>query len=197
MAESDGLVTLATTLAALALGGGAGVTVTPQNAARDGMVRISVHGVAAQTVDARLEGGVASGGRWFSWVRLLPAGPGSWYSILRAPGYLGVFPVQLRAGGRVVATTASVRILPPGFARRPGFWQPESVARWWVGTRHVRLESVSTWRSGYFTHRDPMLNRLLRVGYAPSGRDPAVVYLSIARLTLDTPWRLLQAVGAP
>ena len=67
------------------------------------------------------------------------------------------------------------------------------------------LQAVTTWRAGYYTHRDPSLNRLLRVRLMLFGDWPAqrlrrgvhTLYLSVARLRLGGPWRLLEVVRAP
>jgi hypothetical protein len=105
-----------------------------------------------------------------------------------------------------LTTAATLEILPPGYAREPGFDTPAQVAWWWawVAQPGVVVKSITTWRSGFYTHRDPSLNRLLRVQFALLGNWPSmhlrrrshVLYLSIARRRASMPWRLLQSVAA-
>lgn len=192
--------------AALA-GGTAHAVVAPSSQQPDGQVRVEVTGVRAPAASVHIVGGLASGGRWFSWVALRPDGPGAWWTILRAPGFYGVYPVSVRAGGRVVRTDGLVQILPGGFARRPAFATPQQVAEWWarVVPPGATLRSVQTWHSGFFTHRDATLNRLLRVTadlhgpwrpLRPHG-GAVTVFLSIARLTTAGGWRLLETTTSP
>jgi hypothetical protein len=182
-------------------------TVAPSVATRDGQVRISVSGVSAPAVSARIDGGLASGGRWFNWVALRPGAGGTWWTVLRAPGYLGVYPVEIRAGRAVDRTDAVVQILPAGYTAEPGFVEPEQVAEWWtrIAPAAATLTGVSTWQAGFFTHRDPDLNRLLRVRFTIARAWPQLhlkpgertMFLSVARLRAGGLWRLLEAVPAP
>jgi hypothetical protein len=94
-------------------------------------------------------------------------GEHSWWTILRAPGFYGVYPVRVRAGGVTRETDAVVSVLPRGFAAQPGFDEPQQVPEWWrrQAPAGAELTSVSTWGAGFFTHREPSLNRLLRVRF--------------------------------
>ena len=195
-------------LSTVALASGVHATVAPQNATRDGQVRIAITGAPGPAAQVQVLGGIASGGRWFGRVALLPGGPGSWSTVLRAPGYLGVYPLQLRVrGSRAVELDATIQILPKGFFSRPVFPQAEQVAEWWtrIAPPGAVLQSVSTWHTGFYTHRDDRYNRLLSVGFRLLGPWPAMhlpkgpghIYLSIARLRADGDWRLLQVVRAP
>jgi hypothetical protein len=170
-------------------------------------VRVSVTGLNASAASVRLRGGIAGGGKWFSWVSLRDNGGGSWFTVLRAPGYLGVYPVEVRAAGRTYQTAATVSILPRGFGARPAFPQPEAAAEWWarLAPAGAILRNVATWRAGFFTHRDERLNRLLVVRYRLLGpwarfrlpRGDGRIFLSIARLRDGGRWRLLEVVRAP
>lgn len=192
--------------AALALGG-AQPAAAPITASRDGQVRIAVTGIQAAAASVKLAGGLAGRGRWFNWVALRRSGPGSWWTILRAPGFYGVYPVQVRAGGRVTDTGRVVAVLPRGFAGRPGFEQPEQVAQWWarVSPPGATVTSVSTWHTGFYTHRVPTLNRLLLVHVTLHGpwrpvfpkAGPNEIFLSIGRLTPTGLWRLLETATSP
>jgi hypothetical protein len=189
--------------AAAALQAGA----TPSVAARDGQVRVTVSGLQAAAASVHLRGGIASGGRWFGWVALRDAGGGSWWTVLRAPGYLGVYPIEVRGGGVLHATDGVVQVLPRGFGAQPGFEQPTQVAQWWtrIAPPGAVLKGITTWHEGFFTHRDPELNLLLRVRFTLLGdwprlhlrRGPGEIFLSVARLRPDGQWRLLEAVRSP
>jgi len=196
-----GLVTLVSSLAALSLAlGGGHVALRPVVAAPDGMVYVTLSGVKAPGVQMKIEGGLASLGRWFDWVALRQTGPESWRTVLRAPGFLGVYPLQVRVGSKVVDAGPLVRILPRDFAGEPAFFTPLEVAEWWAQTApsQPQLLSTTTWHAGFFTHRDSTLNRLLRLRVRLAGRrSVSTLYLSIARLTPTGPWRLLETVSSP
>ena len=195
------MTTVAALVTTLVLASGAqSAAVSPLVASRDGLLYVQLTRVAAPAVDVRVEGGLASGGRWFGWVALKRTGPSSWGSKLRAPGFLGVYPLQIRTGQRIVDAGPLVRILPRGFAAQPGFFTPEDVAHWWAASdpHGGRVLSVAIWRSGFFTHRDPRFNLLIRVRVQPATSSfVRTRFLSIARLRANGPWRLLEAVQAP
>jgi hypothetical protein len=190
--------TLATTL--VLASGAQTAAVSPAIASRDGLLYVQLTELPAPAVSVRIEGGLASGGRWFGWVALKRTGPSSWRSKLRAPGFLGVYPLQIRTGGRIVDAGPLVRILPHGYAAQPGFFTPVEVAEWWAASDlpggHVL--SAATWHTGFFTHRDPRFNLLVRVRFRSAESSfPRTWFISIARLSENGPWRLLEAVQAP
>lgn len=185
-------MTLAAVLSSVLIG------LAPQIPHRDGLVRAEIHGLDAPTAQIRLGGGLASGGHWFGWVPLQGGAGGRWSALLRAPGFLGVYPVQVRAGGHVTETGQLVKILPPGFVREPAFFTPAEVADWWARRLPTtRVLSTSIWRTGFFTHRDARYNLLLetRVEIDPYGAR--TVYVSMARLRPNGAWRLLETTTAP
>jgi hypothetical protein len=118
-----------------------------------------------------------------------------------------MYPVRVRVGGVTRDTNAVVQIVPPGFARQPGFDTPDQVAQWWAWSAPpgIVLTSVRTWKAGYFTHRDPTLNTFLQVRFKLLGdwraqklrRGAHTLYLNIARPAVGVPWRLLETVSAP
>ncbi|HWX09954.1 MAG TPA: hypothetical protein VNY33_08245 [Gaiellaceae bacterium] len=174
--------------------------VSPAIASRDGLLYVQLTQLAAPAVSVRIEGGLASGGRWFGWVALKQTGPSSWRSKLRAPGFLGVYPLQIRTGHGTIDAGPLVRILPRGYAAQPGFFTTAEVADWWAATdrRGGHLVSASTWHTGFFTHRDPRFNLLVRVRVRPAGSSfMRTWFLSVARVRENGPWRLLEAVQAP
>jgi hypothetical protein len=195
------MTAVATLVTTLVLASGAQTAaVSPLVASRDGLLYVQLTQVPAPAVDVRIEGGLASGGKWFGWVALKQTGPSSWRSKLRAPGFLGVYPLQIRTGARIVDAGPLVRILPRGYAAQPGFFTPAELAAWWAVTdpRGGRLVSAATWHTGFFTHRDPRFNLLVRVRVQPKGSSfSRTWFISIARVRENGPWRLLEAVQAP
>jgi hypothetical protein len=181
--------------------------VSPSVAARDGQIRVVVTGLSAPAASVVVHGGIASEGKMFGWVALRSSGAGSWWTVLRAPGFLGVYPVQVRAGGILRQTGAVVSVLPRGFAAQPAFDKPAQVAEWWSrqAPAGTDLLSVTTWHAGFFTHRDPTLNRLLRVRFTLLGdwkakrlaRGTYTRWFSVARTSAQGQWRLLEIVEAP
>lgn len=194
-------------LAALTAAAGLSVIASPAAVHPDSQVHVTVTGLNAPSALVVLHGGIARRGKWFHWVPLRADGGGRWTAILKAPGLLGIYPVHVRVGRVVRTTDATVEVVPPRFTAQPGFAAPEQVAQWWAFNAKpgVMIKSVTTWRSGFFTHRDPVFNRLLRVQFRLLGNWPQqhlrpgehVLYLSVARRTTSGAWRLLETVAAP
>jgi hypothetical protein len=193
----------AATLAVIAVN----ALVSPASPARGGEVHVRINGLKATSALVVLHGGIARRGRWFQWVPLRSSGGTSWSAVLEAPGLMGMYPVHVRVGGVTRDTNAVVQIVPPGYASEPGFDTPDQVAQWWAWSAPpgIVLSSVQTWNTGYFTHRDPTLNRLLDVHFKLLGdwrgqhlkRGDHTLYLNVARRAVGAPWRLLETVVAP
>jgi hypothetical protein len=193
----------AATLAVIAVN----ALVSPASPAPNGEVRVRINGLKAASALVVLDGGIARQGRWFQWMPLRSSGTASWWTVLRAPGLMGMYRVLVRVGGVIKDTHAVVQIVPPGFASEPGFDTPEQVAQWWAWSASpgIVLTGVQTWKTGFFTHRNPMLNRLLGVHFKLLADWPAkhlkrgdhLLYLSVARAGVGGPWRLLETVSAP
>ena len=181
-------MSLAALLAAVAVG------VSPQIPHRDGLVHVRVAGLAGKPAQVQLAGGLASGGRWFDWVPLHGD-----RALLRAPGFLGVYPVQVRLGGKVNETNTFVKILPRGFERQPAFFTPREVVDWWASRlpQGSSVRSAETWHSGFFTHRDPRFNLLVRARVQLAGYGLRAFFVSMARLRPNGPWRFLETTTAP
>ena len=183
------------------------VVASPATVHPHAQVRVTVSGLSAPSALVVIHGGIARQGRWFRWVPLRSEGGGRWSALLQTPGLLGIYPIRVRSDGAEHTTSAMVEVVPPGFSAQPAFAAPTQVAQWWawIAQPGVIIRSVTTWRSGFFTHRDPALNRLLRVQFQLLGDWPQlhlhaglhVLYLSIARRTTGGPWRLLEVVTAP
>lgn len=182
------------------------VTLSPAIAHPSAQVHVRVTGVDAPSALVVLHGGIARQGHWFGWVPLVRHGS-RWSVLLKTPGLYGVYPVQLRVDDRTYTGRRALAVLPPGYSAQPAFATPTEVARWWawLSPPGAIVRSVTTWQSGFYTHRDPALNRLLRVTFRLLGDWPAqhlrrgshTLYLSVARLRPDGPWRLLEVVPAP
>jgi len=194
-------------IAALLAAASLGASVAPSVATPDGQFHVTVQGLCAPAASVVVHGGIASEGKMFGWVPLQSAGSCSWSTVLRAPGFLGVYPIRVLAGGVERDTGAVVSVLPHGYAAEPGFDEPEQIPEWWrrQAPAGATLESVTQWNAGFFTHRDPSLNRLLRVRFTLLGdwkaqrlaRGTYTRYFSVARLKPGGQWRLLQIVEAP
>jgi hypothetical protein len=197
------MVHAAAVLAASALS----AAVSPSLAAPDGQIRVTVSGLDAPAASIVVHGGIASQGKMFGWVPLRSAAGGTWWTVLRAPGFYGVYPIHVRARGVLHQTTATVAVLPRGYGAQPGFDKPEQVAEWWTrqAPAGAEIRSVATWTAGFFAHRDQTLNRLLRVRFTLLGDWKAkhlaagtyTRWFSVARPRVGGPWRLLEIVAAP
>ena len=182
------------------------IAITPVLPAPDGQFRVTVDGLPAPAASIVVHGG-ASGGKMFRLVPLRPAGPGAWWTILRAPGLVGVYPIRVRAGGVYHETSTVVRIVPRGLARAPRGTTPAAVVQRWrlAAPNGVTIRSASTWRAGFYYHRDQRYNRLLRVEFTLIGDWPRyglaegtyVRWFNIVRTAQFEPWRLAEIIRAP
>jgi hypothetical protein len=192
---------LATAAVALA------VTVSSPTVHPTAQVRVDVSGLHARSALVVLHGGIARRGRWFHWVPLRSLGAGRWTAVLQTPGLYGTYPVLVRVDGVVRQTGQTVQVVPARFARRPGFETPQQVARWWawISEAGVSITSMRTWAAGFYTHRDPTLNRLLQIRFKLLGDSSGLhlrhggqtLYLSVGRAHVGEPWRLLEVVRSP
>lgn len=183
------------------------VTLSSATANPDAQVRVTVTGLNAHAALVVLHGGIARRGKWFHWVPLRRTGADAWSAVLKTPGIYGEYPVLVRTDGVVRKTGTTVAVVPRGFVSQPAFQTPEEVAQWWAWLvpSGAAVKSVATWQSGFYSHRDPALNRLLRVSFSLLGdwqarhlrRGSHTLYLSVARARVGAPWRLLEAVPAP
>jgi hypothetical protein len=191
----------------LAVAAALAIAVSPARPAPDGLVHVHVSGLQAPAADVVIHGGIASGGKMFGLVPLRDLGGGNWATVLRAPGFLGVYPVRVRARGVYHETGAVVKVLPRAFAAEPGVGKPALVVEWWrrQAPAGASVASVTEWHAGLFFHRDQRYNRLLRVRFTLLGPWPRyhlrggtyVRWFDVARTSLTADWRLLQVVAAP
>jgi hypothetical protein len=166
---------------------------------------VAVSGIDASTLQVRLAGASARGGRALPWTELRRS-RGAWRGTLPAPELRGVYPVELRVrpGAPVVRVTGSfLRVFATGTLARPAFRTPEQVARWWVHTRPggATLVAMRRWPRPAFDRRDRRLHQLLVLAYSrvglPSVRDRLGIFITAVRDGYGGGWRLLEATATP
>lgn len=183
------------------------IAVSPAVPAPDGLVRVSVSGLRAPAASVVIHGGVASEGKLFGLVPLRDAGHGRWWTILRAPGLEGVYPVRVRADGTYSETMTAVAVLPKDFAHAPSGATPAAALEAWraASPGGLTLATVSTVRYGFYYHRDQRYNRLFRVEVTALQAWPrwgleagtSVRYVDVVRRSQLEPWRIAGFVPAP
>jgi hypothetical protein len=171
---------------------------------------VSVAGIAAASVSVRLEGandpsGLAYERAPYRWLRLRLA-QGRWHGALPAPPLRGVYQLQLRVQRRRRVSQSPhwlLQVMPPGTLRRRPFPTPRAVIRNYVGDLpgNQVLVVARRWPPAAFDRRDPRLNRLFVVAYAPRGNDKASarrgLFITTVRDGYGGRWRLLEATTAP
>jgi hypothetical protein len=183
------------------------ISIVPAHPAPDGMLRVTVAGLDAPAADVVVHGGIASQGKLFGLVPLLSLGAGRWWTNLRAPGFPGVYPIRVRTHGVYEETGTVVAILPHGFASAVSGSSPGDVVQSFrlAAPDGATIDHMSTWRSGFYYHRDQRYNRLLRVRFTLLGTWPryhlkAGTYLEwfdVVRTSEQSPWRLAGLVDVP
>lgn len=181
------------------------IAVTPAHPARDGLVHVHVTGLRAPAADVVIHGGVASGGKEFGLVPLRDLSGGNWATVLRAPGLTGVYPVRVRAFGRYRETGTLISILPRSLG--PAASTATGVVEAWreASPGGATVQSASTWKQGFYFHRDQRFNRLIRVKFVllqawPRYGLKAGTYLrwfDVVRTSATAKWRLAGFVLAP
>src|SRR5881409_2325032 len=143
------------------------IAVSPVFANRDGQIRVTVQGLQAPAADVVVHGGIASQGKMFGLVPLRDLGHGSWTTVLRAPGFYGVYPIRVRAQGTYHDTQGLVAVLPHGFASSLAAASPDALVEKWREDvpNGVTIAQHAVWRQGFYYHRDQRYNRLLRVKF--------------------------------
>jgi len=166
---------------------------------------VAISGISAPTLQVRLVGASARGGRPLAWTQLRRR-HGVWRGRLPAPELRGVYPVELRVrpGAPVVRAAGSfLRVFANGTLARPAFSTPELVAQWWVHMRPggATLVAMRRWPRPAFDLRDTRLHQLLVLAYSRSGRtavrDRLGIFITAVRDGYGGSWRLLEATAAP
>lgn len=171
---------------------------------------ISVSGISARRLDVRLLGAIDRRGLAYKWTpyrwRRLRLRKGTWRGELTAPPLFGAYRLQLRldGGSRYLSSPDwLLRVFPPGTLRRPSRSTPVAAIRDFIA--HLRGQQVLVacrhWPLASFDHRDPRLQRLFAVAYAP--RDDQRpdsrlgLFVTTVRDGYQGGWRVLQATTQP
>ena len=171
---------------------------------------IRVSGTAARSVEVRLVGAIDRSGLAYKWTpypwRALRAHQGSWRGLLPAPPLYGIYRLRLRLdhGGRFLSSARwLVRVLPKRTLRRQSFPTAADAINGFVAALrgHQVLVASKRWPLAKFDHRDPRLNQLYVIAYAPSVDSPPDsrlgLFISVVRNGFHGRWRLLEATTQP
>jgi hypothetical protein len=186
-------------------GSGARIALQPAVTTLGQPARITVVGVDAPTLEARLAGASIRHGAPAAWVRLHRV-QGRWQGTLPTPELRGIYPVELRLRpGAPLLRSRNwlLRVFAPGTLARPSFATPEAVARWWVRTvpGHATLVALRRWPRPAFDRRDTRLHQLFVLAYSladrPAVRDRLGIFVTAVRDGYSGNWRLLEATTVP
>jgi len=171
---------------------------------------IRVHGLAAGSAEVRLVGAIDRAGLAYEWKpyrwRTLRVQRGTWHGQLPAPPLLGIYRLQLRIDhGRRFLSSAQwlLPVVPAGTMKRPSFPKAAGAVRDFVAhlAGHEVLVASKRWPLASFDHRDPRLNRLFVIAYAPRGdkrRSSRLgLFVTTVRDGYHGRWRILQATTQP
>jgi hypothetical protein len=171
---------------------------------------VTVSGITARGTRVRLLGATDRAGLAYEWTpyrwRRLRMSGGTLRGLLPAPALLGIYRLQLRNGReRRFLSSASwlLRVVPHGTMARPSFPSAAAVVRHFVAKLpgDKVLVALRRWPQAAFDHRDPRLNRLFVIAYAPRGDDRLSSRLGLFVTTVRDGyrgrWRLLEATTQP
>jgi hypothetical protein len=170
---------------------------------------VAVRGSTGGVVEVRLMGAIDRDGLAYEWTpypwRRLRSVARTWRGALPAPPLLGIYQLQLRLGhGRKLSSPSwLLRVFPRGVLGRPSFPTAAGAVRNFVA--HLRgdqvLVALKRWPLSAFDHRDPRLNRLFAIAYAPRAHDRRSsrlgLFVTTVRNGFDGRWRLLETSTAP
>ncbi len=170
---------------------------------------IIVGGLTGARLEVRLVGAIDRHGpayEWtpYPWRRLRPL-HGTWRGVLPAPPLFGIYSLQLRLdNGKLFSSPRwLLRVFPRGVLGRPSFPTAAGAIRNFVA--HLRgdqvLVALKRWPLAAFDHRDPRLNRLFVIAYAPRAHDRPSSrlgrFVTIVRDGFHGRWRLLKRARGP
>jgi hypothetical protein len=171
---------------------------------------IRVSGTTADSVEVRLIGAIDRAGLAYKWApypwRALRVDGGSWRGLLPAPPLFGIYRLRLRLDhGRGFLSSARwlMRVFPRGTLKRPSSPTAMGAVRRYVADLpgHQVLVASRRWPLATFDHRDPRLNRLFVIAYAPSGdTGPGSrlgLFVTTVRNGFHGRWRILEATIQP
>ena len=169
---------------------------------------ISVTGLTASSIGVRLLGATDISGRAYEWApykwQRLRLHRSTWRGVLPAPVLFGIYQLQLRLDhGRKFLTSTNwlERVFPYGTEARPAFATPAAVIRDYVAhlPGHTVLVAIRPWPLAAYDHRNPRLNRLFAIAYAPRGRtgQRRGRFVTTVREGFHGRWRLLATATQP
>jgi hypothetical protein len=166
--------------------------------------------MSARSVKMHLAGATDESGLAYQWTpyrwHRLRLVHGVWRGGLPAPALRGIYPLQFRlhAGKRLLHSPHwLLRVFAPGTHNRPSFPNPADVIRHFV--RQLPGDQVlihaRRWPQASFDRRDPRLNRIFVIAYAPRGNtQPGAqrgLFITTIRNGFNGQWSLLQATVQP
>jgi hypothetical protein len=170
---------------------------------------ISVSGVTGDRAEVRLLGAIDRRGLAYEWTpypwRRLRLQDGKLHGVLPAPALVGIYRLQLRVEGSRRFLSSSrwlLRVFPRGTARRASP-TPAAAVRAFVARLpgDQVLVALRRWPRASFDHRDPRLNRLFVIAYAPRGdqrRSSRLgLFITTVRDGFHGRWRVLAATTQP
>jgi hypothetical protein len=169
---------------------------------------VRVSGIAARSAQVRPLGandrsGLAYEWKPYRWQRLR-SHDGTWHGLLPAPPLFGIYRLQLRLGKKVLSSPRwLLRVLPRGTMARRAFPTAVGAVRGYVAHLHGHpaLVAAKVWPLAGYDHRDPRLNRLFVIAYAPRGDNRASarlgMFVSLVRNGYHGRWRVLEATTQP
>jgi hypothetical protein len=111
--------------------------------------------------------------------------------------------LRLDRAHRLVGSRWLLRVVPSGTMRRPPFPRALGAVRHFVAglPGHEVLVASRRWPLAGFDHRDPRLNRIFVIAYAPHGdQRPSSrlgLFVTTVRNGFHGRWRLLEATTQP
>ena len=175
-----------------------------------GHARVSVSGITATSVSARLLDANDPAGAAYQWApyrwRRLKLVRGKWSGVLSAPPLLGIYQLQVQIQGSERPLRSPhwlLRVLPPGALDRPAFTTNLAAIRNYVSKLpgNQVLVAERPWPQAAYDHRDPRLLRLFVIAYAPQDDNtPGTqrgLFVTTFRDGYRGRWRLLEATVSP
>jgi hypothetical protein len=171
---------------------------------------VRVSGIATRSVQVRPVGAIDRAGLAYEWTpyrwRTLRVRQGIWHGLLPAPPLFGIYRLQLRLDhGRTSISFPRwlLRVFPHGTMARRSFRTQASAIRDFVAhlKGHEVLVTLRRWPLARFDHRDPRMNRLFVIAYAPRGdgrpSSRLGLFVTTVRDGYHGRWRVLQATTQP
>jgi hypothetical protein len=185
------------------------VTVRPRAIDLFHNASISVSGSIGNRAEVRLLGAIDRRGlayEWtpYRWRRLRPVGV-TLRGAIPPPPLLGIYELQLRLdhGRRLSSQRWLLRVFPRGVLSRHSFPTATDAVRNFVA--HLQgdqvLIALKRWPLAAFDHRDPRLNRLFVIAYAPRAHgEPSSrlgLFVTTVRDGFHGRWRVLETSTTP